>query len=148
MKIFNHTGNQAATGSQLGAGTEQTFFSSLIVQRCHFACRKFTLLAINGAGGVRQHTYRAPHFSCTVVAQTCFYLLSECTVAHLNPCTCMAQVTKHIVCVSPKNTYTSSRNVEHLPALDDTKHGHSFLTFSLNQSSSEPNNPAKIDGHS
>ena len=40
------------------------------------------------------------------------------------------QVTKHIVCGSSKNTHTSSRNVVHLATLDDTTHGHSFLTFS------------------
>ena len=39
----------------------------------------------------------------------------------------MAQVTKHIVCVSPKNTHTSSCNVGHLASLDDTKHRHLFL---------------------
>ena len=48
----------------------------------------------------------------------------------LIPCTCMAQVTKHIVCASPKNIHTtsSSRNVVHL-AEPDTTHGHSFSTF-------------------
>ena len=46
----------------------------------------------------------------------------------LTPCSCMAQVTKHIVCVSPQNTHTSSRNVVHLATLDDTKHGNSFFS--------------------
>ena len=40
----------------------------------------------------------------------------------------MAQVTKHIVCVSPKNTHTSSCNVGHLASLVDTKHKHFFLS--------------------
>ena len=35
----------------------------------------------------------------------------------------MAQGTKHIVCVSPKNTHTTSRNVVHHVTLDETKHG-------------------------
>ena len=47
----------------------------------------------------------------------------------MTSCTCMAQVTKHIVCVSPKNTHISSRTVVHLATFDDTKHGHSFLSF-------------------
>ena len=42
---------------------------SVFVQRCHFACRKGNLLAIDG--GVDRHTYRAPHFlmhSCCAVS--------------------------------------------------------------------------------
>ena len=69
-------------------------------------------------------------FSCTVVAQSRCSLVVKANSHTLTPCTCMAQVTKHSVCVSPKNTHTSSRNVVHLAALDDTTHGHSFLTFS------------------
>ena len=89
-------------------------------------------LAIDG-GECRQHTYRAPHFlmhSCGTDVFF-FHLLSECSVTRWPPCTFMAQVTKHIVCVSPKNIHTSSssRNVVHL-AEPGTTHGHSFLTFS------------------
>ena len=136
IRLRHHTGNQAATGSQLGArirgkhhpGLGSNFFSSLIVLRCHFACRKINLLAIDG--WCRQHTKRAPHFlmhSCC----TDFFLLVVRVHSHtLTPCTCMAQVTKQFVCVSPKNTHTSSRNAVHLAALDDTTHGHSFITFS------------------
>ena len=58
-------------------------------------------------------------------------LLSECTVTHWPPCTCMAQATKHFVCVSPKNIHTasSSGNVVHF-AEPDTMHGHTFLILS------------------
>ena len=56
IHLRHHTGNQAATGSQLGAGIRGEHHpgpnskkcSSLIVQRCHVACRKFNLLAIDG----------------------------------------------------------------------------------------------------
>ena len=72
------------------------------VQRCHFACRKFNLLAIDGV--CRQRTT----FSHAQSLHRRFFLLSECAVTHWPPCTCIAQVTKHIVCVSPKNIHTSS----------------------------------------
>ena len=42
IHLRHHTGNTAATGRQ-----NRSIFSSLIVQRCHFACRKFNLLAID-----------------------------------------------------------------------------------------------------
>ena len=82
---------------QTSSWTEQYFFSSLIVQRCHFACRKINLLAIDGV--CKQYTYRAPLFSCTVVAQSrCSHVVIVCSHTMI-PCICMAQVTKHIVCV-------------------------------------------------
>ena len=74
--LRHHTGKKTATGSQIEAGIcgkhhpglNSNFF--FFVQRCHSACWKFYLLAIEGEeGGVDRHTYRAPHFSCTVVAQ-------------------------------------------------------------------------------
>ena len=88
--LRHDTGNQAATGSQLGAGIRgkhhpglNSIFSSLIVQRCQFACPKFNLLAIDGERRGADSRPTAHHiFSCTVVARTCLYLLSECTVAH------------------------------------------------------------------
>ena len=78
----------------------------------------------------RQHICLAPHFllhsGCTDL-----FLLAVRVYSHtLTPCSCIAQVTNHIVCISPKNTYASSRNVVHLAELDDTTHGHSFLAFS------------------
>ena len=56
---------------------------------------------------------------------------------------------KIFMCVSPKNIHSSSssRNVVHL-AEPDTTHGHPLPHLFLNQSSSELNNPAKINGHS
>ena len=59
------------------------------------------------------------------------FICCQSVQSHIDPCTCMAQVTKHIVCASPKNIHTtsSSRNVVHL-AEPDTTHGHSFSTFS------------------
>ena len=68
-------------------------------------------------------------FSCTVAAQLFRSLVVRVYSHTLTPCTCMAQVTKHSVYVSPKNSHASSRNFVHFPALDDTKHDHLFLTF-------------------
>ena len=42
----------------------------------HVACDKFDLLVIDG--GADSNTYRVHDF----LMQTCFYLLSECTVTH------------------------------------------------------------------
>ena len=84
----------------------------------------------------RENVDRTPtahHFFRAKSCCTDLFLLVVRVYSHtLTPCACMAQGTKHIVCVSPKNTHTSpsSRNVVHLAALDDTTHGHSFLTFS------------------
>ena len=71
------------------------------------------------------HDTGVMHSCCAVSLQCC------CQSVHSdNDPMHLAQVTKHIVCVSPKNIHTSSRNIVHLAALDDTTHGHSFLTFS------------------
>ena len=78
----------------------------------------------------RRHTYSAPHFLIHSWCTDLFLFVVRVYSHTLTPCTCMAHVTKQIVCVSPRNTHTSSRNVVHLAALDDTTHGHSFLTFS------------------
>ena len=89
--LRHHDGNQAATGSQLGAGIRgkhhsglnSNFFSSLIVQRCHFAYRKFNLLAIDG--WYEQYTYRAPlflmHSCCAVSLQSC----CRSVYSHIDP---------------------------------------------------------------
>ena len=75
--------------------------------------------------------YRAPHLLMHSCCTDVFLLVVRVYSHTLTPCTCMAQVTKHIVCVSPTNIHTSSssRNVVHL-AEPDTTHGHSFLTYS------------------
>ena len=48
---------------------------SLIVQRFHFVCRKFSLLAIDGA-------CREAHLLRTTLRSLVAVLLSECTVTH------------------------------------------------------------------
>ena len=154
IHLRHHTGNQAATGSQLGAGIRGKHHPGLNSD-FFFNCSEmsFRMLDISSLGNRRRRvdSTSTAHliFSCTVLAQTCFFLLSECTV-HIDPMHLHGSShTKHSVCVSHQKTHTSSssRNIVHLAALDVTTHGHSFLTF-LNQSSSEQNNPAKIDGHS
>ena len=77
----------------------------------------------------RRHTYRVHDFLLDSCCTDLFLLVVRVYSRTLTPCTMMAQVTKHIVCGSPKNTHTSSRNVVHLATFDDTKHGHSFLSF-------------------
>ena len=109
--------------------TEQDFSVFFFVLRCHFACRKCNLLALDGE--CRQtHLPRTTFSHAQLLHRRVLYLLSESTVTHWPPCTCMAQVTKHTVCVPPKNIHTSSssRNVVHLAEPDST-HRHSFLAF-------------------
>ena len=77
----------------------------------------------------RQHTYRVHDFLMHSCCTDLFLHVVKVYSHTLTSCTCMAQVTKHIVCVSPKNTHISSRNVVHLATFDDTKHEHSFLSF-------------------
>ena len=113
---------------QTSSWTEQYFF--------FFNCSEmsFRLPEIESPGNrrvCRQHTHRAPHLLMHSCCTDLFFLVVRVCSHTLTPCTCMAQVTKHIVCVSPKNipNPSSSRTVVHL-AEPDTTHGHSFLTFS------------------
>ena len=81
-----HTGNKAATGSQIEDGIRGKHHLRLnsniffFVQRCHYACWKFNFLAIDGE--CRQthlpRTHSLMHSCCTDV----FHSLSECTVTH------------------------------------------------------------------
>ena len=60
----------------------------------------------------RQHTYRVHDYSLMHSCCTDLFLPVVIVYSHtLTACTCMAQVTKHIVCVSPRSTHTSSRSV-------------------------------------
>ena len=63
------------------------------------------LISWQSTGGVDStltaHPLFLMHSCCAVSLQSC----CQSVQSHmLTPCTCMAQVTKHIVCVSPKNT--------------------------------------------
>ena len=109
-------------------------FSSLIVHRCHFACWKLHLLAIDGRRRRRRKSVGSTptvHFKKKQLLHRLVLFAVRVYSHTLAPCTCMAQVTKHFVCVSPNKIHTlsSSRNVVHL-AEPDTTHGHSFITFS------------------
>ena len=78
IHLRQRTGQKAATGSQIEAGVRGKHHPGLnsnffFVQTCHFACRKFYLLAIDG--GVDRHTYRAPHF---LMHSCCAVSLSSC----------------------------------------------------------------------
>ena len=135
IHLRHHTGNKAATGSHIDAGIRgkhhpglNSNFSSLFRDVISLAGN---LISWQSTGGVDRHTYRAPHFLMHSCCTDLFLLVVRVYNHTLTPCTCMAQVTKHIVCVSPRNIHTSSssRNVVHL-AEPDTTHGHSFLTFS------------------
>ena len=127
-----------ATKQQLEVKSKLGSVANIIGLNCNFSslfrdgillARNFYLLAIDGC--VDRHTYGAPHFPMHIRCTDVFLLVVRVYSHTLTPCTCMAQVTKHIVCVSPTNMHTSSssRNVVHL-AEPDTTHGHSFLTFS------------------
>ena len=83
------TNSQAATGSQLGGGIRGKHHPGLNSK--HFSLivpvMSFRLPEIQSPGNRRvrgvNSTPTAHHiFSCTLVARTCFYLLSECTVTH------------------------------------------------------------------
>ena len=69
-------------------------------------------------------------FSHAQLLRRLVFYCCQSVQSQIDPMHLHDQVTKHIVCGSSKNTHTSSRNVVHLATLDDTTHGHSFLTFS------------------
>ena len=138
IHLRHHIGNQASTGCQLGAGNRGKHHPGLNSNFFFFNCSEMSFrlpeIIISWQLTVCVDiTPTALHIlSCTVVAQTFFLLVVRVYSHTLTPCTCMAQVTKHITlsAVRPKNIYTSSRNVVRLAELDDTTHVHSFLTFS------------------
>ena len=87
VRLRHHVGNQALTCGQLGAGIRGTqnpglnsIFSKMYL-RCHFACQKFNLLAIDG--GVNS-TLASHHF---LMDSCCTDLLPESTVTHCWRCT-------------------------------------------------------------
>ena len=67
-------------------------------------------------------------------------LLSECTLTHWPHAPAWHESRSTLSALRSKNAHTSSRNIVHLAALDDTTHGHSFPHLCLHQSSSEQNN--------
>ena len=84
-------------------------------------------------------------FSCTVVAQTCFYLLPECTVTHWLHALAWLKSRSTSSAVRPKtftphSCRTLCRTWHHAQAL--------LLSLFLNQSSSNLNNTSEINGHS
>ena len=89
IHLGHHTANKAATGSQIEAGIRVKHHPGLnikfffFVQRCHFACRKFNLLAVDGE--CRQTTNGAPHFlmhsCCAVSLQSC----CQSVQSHIDP---------------------------------------------------------------
>ena len=122
-----------------------TVFFHLCSERCHFACPKFHLLAIDG--GCRQHTYRAPHFlmhsCCTDSLQSCCHSVQSHMDFHApawlkSRSTLSAQKHSHLILVAQCRTSCSTWH--HARAL--------LPRLFLNQSSSNLNNPAKINGHS
>ena len=135
IHLRHHDGNQAANCGQLGAGIRGTrhpglnsFFFLLSLFRDVISLAG-DLISWQSTGVCRQHTHRVHDFLMHSCCTDLFLLVVRVYSHILTSCTCMAQVTKHIVCVSPKNTHISSRNVVHLATFDDTKHGHSFLSF-------------------
>ena len=81
--LRHRIGSRAATGSQIVAGIRGKHHPGLNrIFPSFFRC-------VSSLAGNLISWHHI--FSCTVVAQTCFYLLSECTVSHGYPCTCMAQ---------------------------------------------------------
>ena len=72
------------------------------------------LISWQSTGVCQQHTYRAPHFLMHSCCTDLFFLVVRVYSHALTQCTCMAQVTKHTVCVSP-NTCTPhpSRAMSH-----------------------------------
>ena len=87
------------------------------------ACRFSQAVICNGQ-------YRAPYFLMRSCCTNLFLHVARVYSHTLTSFPCMAQVTVHVVCGSPKNIHTSSRNVAQFAALGDTTHGHTFLTFS------------------
>ena len=130
-----HTGNKAAIGSEIEArirGKHHPRLNSNIfffVQRCHYACWKFNLLAIDGecrqtqlprtTFSHAQLLHRRVSLSVRVYSHTLtsMHLHGSSHEAH---CLHLAQNI---------HNSSSSRNVVH-HAEPDTTHGHSLLTFS------------------
>ena len=150
IHLRHHTGNQAATGSQIETGIRGKHHHGLdnnfsfSVQRCHFACRKLILLAIDGV--CRQHTYRAPHFLVHSCCTDLFLLIERVyghtlTPMHLHGSSHeahrlrYAQKHSHFIFIAQKRTPCRTRH--HAREL--------FPHLSQNQSSSELNNLAKIN---
>ena len=134
IRFRHHHHNQAATGSQLGAGIRgehhpglNSFFLLQLCRDVIFACRKFDLLAIDG--GVQTAHLPRTTFSCTVVAQSRCSLVCQSVQSHVDPMHLHGS-SHEAHCLRFAQKHTSSRNVVHLAALDDTKHGYSFPTFS------------------
>ena len=134
IHLRHHDGNQAATCGQLGTGIRgnhhpglnSDFFVLQLFQRCHFACQKLNLLAIDG--GCKQHTYRA-HVS--LMPSCCPVILSLTSRTDLtHHAWLQTRESRCTLLVSlPQNIHTPSRNVACRTSLDDTEHGHSFLTY-------------------
>ena len=99
------------------SGQMQTHISPNTNKRFYISCR--------------QHFFRASHFLMQSCCADLFLLINRVYSHKLTSCTCTAQATEHIICVSPKNIHTSSssRTVVHHVEPDIT-HGHSFLFFS------------------
>ena len=109
------------------------FFELLQMSDSYFACQKLNLLAIDGR--CEQYTVRVHVFLMRILSACLSQLVvtvvqvDTATESRTDPThTCGSRLTEHIVCVLPKNSHTSPRNVICYTSLDDTEHGHSFLT--------------------
>ena len=90
-------------------------------------------------GARRQKRYTTGHvdstptahhfFSYTVVAQSLLQSCCQSVQSHIDPMHLHGS-SHEARCLRFAQKHTSSRNVVHLAALDDTTHGHSFPTFS------------------
>ena len=83
------------------------------------------LISWQSTGSVSSAPTAHTFFSCTVVVQSYFHWLH----ALISRITRGSRITEHLDCVCPQNIHISSRNVVRHASLDDTKHGHSFLTY-------------------
>ena len=76
------------------------------------------------------HTYRAPHFLMHICCTDLFFFTCcQSVQSHIDPMHLHGSSHEAHCLRFAQKFYTSSCNVVHLAALDDT-HGHSFLTFS------------------
>ena len=109
------------------------FFDSFQMTDFYFACRKFTLLAIDG--GCKQYTVRAYVFLLFFFQRACPSLLSQLSRyvqphSHaLSPRTAWLKTQGTLFVSCAENSHSSSRNFIRCTSLDCTEHGHSFLIF-------------------
>ena len=95
IHLRQRIGSRTASGGQIEAGIRGKHH----LQRCHFACPKFNLLAMD-RGGVDRHTYRTT-FSHAQLLRSCFAVLLSCTCMAQDCSASLCRTSKHFILIAP-----------------------------------------------